>query len=66
VISIRKETKRSVREPKLNFLDIFVIMIIFTLLFNIAYVPPSEALTRFYNCVARVANKNGSNNFECG
>jgi hypothetical protein len=35
-------------------------MIIFTLLFNIAYVLPSEALTRFYNCVARVANKNGS------
>jgi hypothetical protein len=35
-------------------------MIIFTLLFNIAYVLPSEALTRYYNCVARVANKNGS------
>ena len=35
-------------------------MILFTLLFNIAYVLPSEALTRFYNCVARVANKNSS------
>jgi hypothetical protein len=35
-------------------------MIFFTLLFNIAYVLPSEALTRFYNCVARVANKNSS------
>ena len=35
-------------------------MIIFTLLFNIVCILPSEALTRYYNCVARVANKNGS------
>lgn len=60
VISIIQKHNKSVSESKLNFLKIFVIMIFFTLLFNIAYVLPSEALTRFYNCVARVANKNST------
>ena len=46
--------------PKLSFIKIFVIILLSAILVNNSYVLPSEGLTRYYNCVARVANKNAT------
>ena len=46
--------------PKLSFIKIFVIIMLSAILVNTSYVLPSEGLTRYYNCVARVANKNAT------
>jgi hypothetical protein len=45
---------------KLSFNKIFVIILLSAILVNNSYVLPSEGLTRYYNCVARVANKNAT------
>lgn len=55
-------TKRNIfgTNPKLSFFKIFAVALICAILANVAYVLPSEGLTRYYNCVARVANKNAT------
>jgi hypothetical protein len=47
-------------QPSLNFIKFFAIFLVSTVLINITYVLPSEGLTRYYNCIARVANKNAT------
>ena len=39
---------------------IIAIVIVSSFLIQISSVTPSEALTRYYNCIARVANKNAT------
>ena len=46
--------------PKLSFIKIFVIILLSAILVNTSYVLSSEGLTRYYNCVVRVANKNAT------
>ncbi len=41
-------------------LGIFCILIIFSILFNLFLVEPAHALTRYFNCVTRIADKNGT------
>ena len=40
--------------------SIIAIAIISSFLIQITYIPPAEALTRYYNCLARVVNKNAT------
>ena len=42
------------------FTSIVVIVLASSFLIQISSVAPSEALTRYYNCIARVANKNAT------
>ena len=42
------------------FTSIIVIVLASSFLIQISSVAPSEALTRYYNCIARVANKNAT------
>jgi len=42
------------------FTSIIVIVLASSFLIQISSVAPSEALTRYYNCLARVANKNAT------
>ena len=42
------------------FTSIIVILLASSFLIQISSVAPSEALTRYYNCIARVANKNAT------
>ena len=42
------------------FTSIIVILLASAFLIQISSVAPSEALTRYYNCIARVANKNAT------
>ncbi|MGA8843480.1 MAG: hypothetical protein WB511_07825 [Nitrososphaeraceae archaeon] len=57
---ISRKLYRTAPGPKLSFIKIFVIILLFAILVNTSYVLPSEGLTRYYNCVARVANKNAT------
>lgn len=41
-------------------LGIFCILMIFSILFQLFLVEPAHALTRYYNCVTRIADKNGT------
>jgi hypothetical protein len=56
--NIRKATCRSNRMIYLT--SIITIALISSFLIQITSVPPAEALTRYYNCLARVANKNAT------
>ena len=40
--------------------SIIAIVLVSSFLIQISSVTPSEALTRYYNCIARVANKNAT------
>ena len=42
------------------YTSIIAIVIVSSFLIQILSVTPSEALTRYYNCIARVANKNAT------
>jgi hypothetical protein len=42
------------------FTSIIIIVLASSFLIQISSVVPSEALTRYYNCIARVANKNAT------
>ena len=42
------------------FTSIIIIVLASSFLIQISSVAPSEALTRYYNCLARVANKNAT------
>jgi hypothetical protein len=42
------------------FTSIIIIVLASSFLIQISSVAPSEALTRYYNCIARVANKNAT------
>ena len=42
------------------YTSIITIVLISSFLIQISSVAPSEALTRYYNCIARVANKNAT------
>ena len=42
------------------FTSIILIVLASSFLIQISSVAPSEALTRYYNCIARVANKNAT------
>ena len=46
--------------PAIYFTSIIVILLASSFLIQISSVAPSEALTRYYNCIARVANKNAT------
>ncbi|NOJ30337.1 MAG: hypothetical protein DA328_09250 [Nitrososphaeraceae archaeon] len=41
-------------------LGIFCVLMIFSILFQLFLVEPAHALTRYYNCVTRTADKNGT------
>ena len=45
---------------RIYFTSIIVIVLASSFLIQISSVAPSEALTRYYNCIARVANKNAT------
>jgi hypothetical protein len=47
-----------------SILSTIAIMMALSLLIYIALVTPAHALTRYYNCVARVANKNATLSME--
>jgi len=57
---ISRKLYRTAPGPKLSFIKIFVIILLSAILVNTSYLLPSEGLTRYYNCVARVANKNAT------
>ena len=42
------------------YTSIIAIVLVSSFLIQISSVAPSEALTRYYNCIARVANKNAT------
>ena len=42
------------------YTSIIAIVLVSSFLIQISSVTPSEALTRYYNCIARVANKNAT------
>ena len=42
------------------YTSIIAIVLVSAFLIQISSVAPSEALTRYYNCIARVANKNAT------
>jgi hypothetical protein len=43
-----------------SFMTIITIIFISLLLIQITIVTPAHALTRYYNCIARIANKNAT------
>jgi hypothetical protein len=43
-----------------SFMTIIAIILISQLLIQITIVTPAHALTRYYNCIARIANKNAT------
>jgi hypothetical protein len=53
-VSVRKFTK------SYSLFSILAIMIMLLLLVQLTLITPAHALTRYYNCIARVANKNGT------
>jgi hypothetical protein len=56
--NLHKVTYRSSRMIYLT--SIIAITLISSFLIQITSVPPAEALTRYYNCLARVVNKNAT------
>ena len=45
---------------RIFYTSIIAIVLVSSFLIQISSVAPSEALTRYYNCIARVANKNAT------
>lgn len=43
-----------------SFISIFALIVAASILIHITIVTPAHALTRYYNCIARVANKNAT------
>ena len=58
--SVRVSKKDFVRGKKVSIMSIFGILLVCLLLNQITLVNPAHALTRYYNCLARVANKNAT------
>jgi hypothetical protein len=59
----RQDTKGASWKNRSNvifYTSIITIVLISSFLIQISSVAPSEALTRYYNCIARVANKNAT------
>lgn len=56
----KKHTLSGKNEALSSYMTIITIILISLLLIQITIVTPTHALTRYYNCIARVANKNGT------
>jgi hypothetical protein len=59
--NVENRHKATCRSNRMIYLSsIIVIAIISSFLIQITSIPPAEALTRYYNCLARVVNKNAT------
>jgi hypothetical protein len=56
----KKQLRHKTSTTTLTVLTIFAIVISLCILFQIGFITPAHALTHYFNCITRVANKNGT------
>ena len=60
IMKYYKKQSRHKTTTRLTVLSIFAIVISLCILFQIGLITPAHALTHYFNCIIRVANKNGT------